>query len=107
MFFHFSQNNSGGHFDEDANVSHHVIIEAESAAHANERAEECGLYFDGCDAGIDCSCCGDRWDRLCGDESGDAEPKIYRVPAREYVVARHCKNGSVRVHYLDGRVDAF
>ena len=20
-----------------------------------------GVYFDGCDIGLDCSCCGDRW----------------------------------------------
>ncbi len=76
-FFHFSQNNSGGSFayDEAAGITAHVIIEAASSDDANRRAEEAGIYFDGCDAGIDCDCCGDRWHPAWG--AGDDTPKVY------------------------------
>lgn len=63
MFYHFSQNNSGGSFDFDKNdgITHHVVIEAVSAESANKKLQDIGGYFDGCDTGRDCSCCGDRW----------------------------------------------
>lgn len=76
-FFHFGQNNSGGSFDFDpqAGITHHVIIEAVDAEHAEQRAEAIGLYFGGCETGQDCPCCGDRWSRVWGD--GDDVPSIY------------------------------
>ncbi len=60
MFYHYSQNNSGGRFVycPDRGISHHVIIEAVSDRAANIIAEDIGLYFDG---EGDCTCCGDRW----------------------------------------------
>lgn len=60
-FFEFSQNNSGGHFDVDDKVTHRVLIEAESADEATRIAESLGMYWNGCDEGMDCPCCGDRW----------------------------------------------
>ncbi len=77
MFYHFSQNNSGGKFTFDAKrgITNHVVIEAKDADHANERAESIGLYFDGCATGPDCSCCGDRWDPASG--RGDKTAKVY------------------------------
>lgn len=66
-FFHYRQNNPGGHMDRDDNLSDHVIIEALDAAHANRRALNIGMYFDGCITGQDCRCCGDRWDELQSD----------------------------------------
>lgn len=64
-FYRFFQTNSGGRFIFNAaqGISTEVWIEAMDAAHANSRAEELGIYFDGCEEGRDCSCCGDRWDR--------------------------------------------
>lgn len=61
MYYEFRQNNSGGHFLEDDNVSIMVIIEACCFAEAKEKAEEIGIYFDGVQKGMDCPCCGDRW----------------------------------------------
>lgn len=63
-YFEFNQNNSGGSFevDEKAGIGHSVIIEANNAIHANAIAENIGIYFNGCDSGSDCPCCGDRWD---------------------------------------------
>lgn len=74
----YSQNNSGGsfHHDADAGIGTHVFIEAVDVVHANARAENIGLYFNGCDTGQDCSCCGDRWYRAYRDEGTDA-PESY------------------------------
>ena len=62
-FYEFLQNNSGGSFDHDrdAGIGYRVWIEANNADQANDLAEGIGLYFDGCDTGMDCDCCGDRW----------------------------------------------
>lgn len=60
-FYHFTQNNSGGSYDIDANVNKLVIIEAGSADEANQIAKAIGIYFDGVVTGRDCSCCGSRW----------------------------------------------
>ena len=74
MFYTFCQNNSFGRFTEPAEV---VIIEADSADEANHLAQEYyGLYFDGCESGEDCPCCGDRWYPV--DESeGEEFPEYY------------------------------
>jgi hypothetical protein len=61
--YEFRQNNSGGSFREDKKkgIGLRVFIEAASAEEANKKAQDIGLYFDGCYEGIDCPCCGDRW----------------------------------------------
>ena len=72
-FFTFNQNNSGGVFDGPAM---YVIVEAINAKHADQVAEQYGVYFNGCESGTDCHCCGDRWSRTW-DEKGDDVPTIY------------------------------
>jgi hypothetical protein len=74
MFFEFHQNNTGGSF---TGPAHYVIVEADSAHEANEIAEDLGLYWNGCDEGYDCPCCGDRWYPLWDDEEGSDEPEVY------------------------------
>src|SRR6185436_6453216 len=83
-FYHYSQNNSGGRFSvqEAEGITHHVIIEASDAAHANRRAESIGLYFDGCENDQDCSCCGDRWSRAY--DPGDTVPLLYGSPPESH-----------------------
>jgi hypothetical protein len=63
-FWIYRQNNSGGSFnyDDEAGISTYVIVEALSASDADFRAQNFGVYFDD-DYSIDCSCCGQRWDR--------------------------------------------
>ena len=61
MFFEFTQNNSGGSFQVDDKICHRLIIEADSEREATWKAEELGVYFNGCENGQDCPCCGDRW----------------------------------------------
>lgn len=75
MFFTFHQNNSGGRWLGPAKF---VIIEAENAKTANALAEVKGLYFDGCETGEDCPCCGDRWYRVDGCD-GTEVPMIYDI----------------------------
>jgi len=59
--YQFSQNNSGGSFITDSVLCHRLFIEAPNAATANAIAQSKGVYFDGCENGTDCPCCGDRW----------------------------------------------
>jgi hypothetical protein len=81
MFFTYNQNNSGGDFDIDerAGIAHYVLIEADSASEADERAEEIGLYFNGVDEGRDCECCGDRWYSPASYDIAEV-PSVYGKP---------------------------
>ena len=100
-FYTFNQNNSGGRFDFFPNkgISQHVIIEASSADDANDRAERIGLYFDGCEVGLDCSCCGDRWHMAWRDDGKDV-PMVYS----DKVVESSGDVADVYIHYADGRI---
>jgi hypothetical protein len=66
--YEFNQNNSGGYFVTDKNMCHRVFIEASNAREAIEKAEQLGCYWDGVSKGIDCSCCGNRWDKWIEDD---------------------------------------
>lgn len=84
LYFHFSQNNSGGSFDIDENVARHVIIQAHSVREAHRIASDVGIYFNGCDSGQDCSCCGDRWSEIWSDSDGTSTPLIYGEDPEKY-----------------------
>ena len=60
-WYHYHQNNSGGHFFVDNCVCHNVFIEAPDLYSADAEAELHGIYFNGVEKGYDCECCGDRW----------------------------------------------
>ena len=67
-FYTYRQNNSHGKFD----GAGYVIVEAPDADTADSYAEnKTPIYFDGCDQDIDCSCCGDRWDRAYKYDASD------------------------------------
>lgn len=97
-FYEYIQNNSGGSFkvDKDAGIDHYVIIEAMDSNHANTRAKEIGIYFDGCNSGRDCSCCGDRWSEPYRE--GSEVPTIYGEPID---IGKEGKPTGV-IHYMDG-----
>lgn len=102
-WFHFSQNNSGGSFsfDEEAGITHHVVIEADTAWLANQRAQHIGIYFNGCDDGLDCPCCGDRWSEPC-DNEGDKDPMVYGSPVEKFAGMAWMKEGKeIAVHPID------
>lgn len=60
-WYEFRQNNSGGSFHTNDDVSVEVLIQAASSGEADIKAEEIGIYFDGVEEGRDCDCCGNRW----------------------------------------------
>lgn len=97
-YFHFRQNNSGGSFDiEDADgIGVEVWIEALNADDACRRAESIGIYFDGCEYGRDCDCCGDRWHRPWGDGYDASEID------QKFSFSWH---GTVYVHHMDGSIE--
>lgn len=100
-YFHYSQNNSGGSFDIDERVAHHVIIQAHSAKEADSIAEGVGIYFNGCADGRDCGCCGDRWSTAWG--RGNEIPLIYdEDPATYYDSFTKTGQPVCRVYHLDG-----
>jgi hypothetical protein len=93
-FFFYDQNNTGGSFDVDENVAEYVIIEAFDVEHANQRAQEIGIYFDGCAKGLDCDCCGDRWYPPWDGEGYETEDEAME---RVRVTAWRKEH---RIHYL-------
>jgi hypothetical protein len=112
MFYCYKQNNSGGGFDFQKNrLSRYVIIEASSSEEADTRAEGLGIYFNGCDDGTDCECCGDRW-HDASYVKGTAEPSIYSEAlslidgSYAYKTDWAWMKGKPEgyVHFLDGRV---
>jgi hypothetical protein len=107
LFYTYSQNNSGGSFDVDlkTGIAETVIIQAASVEEANAKAENIGLYWNGCDSGIDCECCGDRWSQPWDD--GTPTPEIYGQPVNQENVNKTFCTGlrsAVAVHYYDGRI---
>lgn len=102
MFYTYRQNNSGGnfHIKPTDGICEYVIIEANSADDANERAEDIGLYFDGCRSGYDCKCCGDRW------HSAD-EYEATEQPERYGNLVEEKEGHNIAVHYLDGTFKLF
>lgn len=112
MFYSFRQNNSGGSW----HGSQEIIVEATSAAQANDLASRFGIYFDGCDSGRDCSCCGDRWHET-SDRDGTAVPSHYSMPlvgTAEDIVRSNpdsftflFEEKTIEVHYLDGRTESW
>ena len=109
MFYTFSQNNSGGGFVVNDNVAEYVIIEADSCEEADDKAEEIGIYFNGCDDGQDCSCCGDRWYSQSVFSEATKKPEIYGEPVGDFVNGKNMsslrnriivyrKNGKKRIY---------
>lgn len=99
MFYTFYQNNSGGSFAANRDLAEYVIIEADTASEANDKAESIGIYFCGVDTGVDCGCCGDRWHPVSGSD-GKTSPTIYGKPPRFDVKGQA---PDTRIHYIGGR----
>lgn len=111
-FFEYRQNNSGGGFDIDeaAGISVVVIVEADSAYEANDKAKEIGLYFDGYG---DCSCCGNRWYSQWDGDKGDEVPSHYGEPIQDVDFEgglNHKWNTTgpeAYVHFKDGTIQGY
>lgn len=109
MFYTFEQNNPGGVFMISHRVAPYVIIEAQDAESANDRAENiAGIYFNGCDEDIDCNCCGDRWYKVCEDDAYET-PTVYGTPVGELTGFKWAQPGEpyAHVYYMDGSKETF
>lgn len=93
MFYAFRQNNSGGNFHGPVII----CVECDSTEEANEIAQNHEVYFDGCETGSDCDCCGDRWYRAYSDSELTERPEIYG----EFIPDQ---DRSYKIIYKDGRV---
>lgn len=109
-FYTYIQNSSGGSFyiNEKEGIAEYVIIEATSSKKANKIAESIGIYFDGCDEGLDegldCDCCGDRW-YSANDDDGKQCPSLYSEPIDK--CGGSFGEDYCFIHYLDGRIVKF
>jgi hypothetical protein len=110
-FYTYNQNNSYGEFDiiEEKGIGIYVIIEANNANHANEIAENIGIYFNGILDGtfVDCTCCSCRWSEVTEDEAYN-EPRIENEPLpskddKDY----EYYEGVTFIHYLDKRIEKY
>lgn len=124
-FFTYKQNNSGGkwEYSEFSGISRIVVIEADTAAEADFKAEIIGLYFDGVRVNLDCKCCGDRWSSKEGVGSGSDVPTYFGHPLSEtvwvnkYVPWNEQSNRESKgmapgqyegfIHYASGKVEGF
>lgn len=101
MFYTFRQNNSGGEYDINDRVNVVVVIEADSADEANDKAEEVGIYFNGVENDLDCECCGDRWDAIWEESEGMDVPTYYDHPITKVGSKQTNKTDTV-IYYKDG-----
>jgi hypothetical protein len=105
MFYTFNQNNSGGSFTRSDNVDHYVSVEGNSIDEVIKRALIIGIYFNGCDSGWDCSCCGDRWYPPYDDDDLVDAPGKYDTPFCDPVDSvKDPSRHTVVIHYADGRI---
>lgn len=97
----FDQNNSGGYFIQNDDVTHYVAIQAVDVKHAQARAEDifCG-YSEYCD------CCGERWSLDYADEEDGTEvPEVYGTPYTEFVKSHYRQE--IILHYVDGSKEKY
>jgi hypothetical protein len=103
-FYMWRQNNTGGSFITDGDLSRFVVIEAENYKEAEQKALELGVYYHGVTDGADCECCGDRWygGELLEIEDGDTiEFSLQRNedewPCSGTVTILHLADGSKKI----------
>lgn len=106
-WFTYDQNNSGGFFIDNDQVSHLICIQANTAEEANAKAQNIVTYYSDF-----CECCGERW-YICeregdgadvpsqyGKPLADQDPVIYRETA-----VLHFANGEVRKVKIGSHID--
>lgn len=101
-FFMWSQNNSGGHFAVNDDLTWRVVIQADTYGEAEYKALTLGIYYNGVEDDRDCDCCGDRWYE--GSELGDDQlkDKTLEEHLQEYADEYGWESPSVIIHYADG-----
>jgi hypothetical protein len=106
-FYIWNQNNSGGSFDVNKDLSHRVVIEADSYDLAEAKAFDFGIYYDGVDKGRDCDCCGDRWYGGHEVTERDLEGKTLEEYLQDYATEWGWEDPDIILHYADGSKKTF
>lgn len=106
-FYIWGQNNSGGYFDVDENISHRVVIEADIYQLAEDKAFNFGIYYDGVDSDRDCDCCGDRWYKGSEVTERDLDGKTLDEYLQCYADEYGWEDPDIIVHYGDGTRKTF
>lgn len=103
-FYTFYQNRINGcgyEVDEEEHTSRYVIIEADSADDANQRARQIGMAWDG------------RWPKV-GEASSDDTPSVFSEPVGtleqppdRFNIATELDKPLITIHYQDGHIETF
>lgn len=102
----FKQNNSHGYYDVTETLCQRLYIEEDYYPFVLIKAQELGCYWHGVARGIDCSCCGDRWNLYWQEPinlnkyNGDI-----RAYAQKQVNDYCATSPGARIFYKDGRVE--
>jgi hypothetical protein len=102
MWYRFRQNNSGGSFVINDKVAVEVFIDAEDYIEANYKATRLGIYFNGCETGYDCPCCGDRWSQQYDYSSLNDEGDFTDIHA--YLEETSRWRDTAYVYFMSGEV---
>lgn len=97
-WFHFSQNNSGGHFEVDENQAEDVFVQAATAKEAIDYIWD-KLYHGYCE------CCGPRWSSYIDDSDGTDHPEVYGESI--YNTEKGWYRNECRLHFYDGHVESY
>ena len=85
LYYVMRQYPNRGEYEINANVASIVVIQTHDPLKANFIALSKGIYFDGIEKGIDCSCCDDRWKPFTSRSRGHNMPMVEHVPLLTYL----------------------
>lgn len=107
-FYEFRQNNSGGSFHVNENVTHFVFVEAYNGEDANSRAKQHGIYFN---SSYDCPCCGPRWESIDDrwDDYYQSIEEVYKRMndyLRDYGGWMKADEPEAYIYFIDGSKEA-
>jgi hypothetical protein len=115
-FYLYVQTINASHYRREANKYDYItIIEARSAADANTKAIELGMWF-GRNEARDCprtECCHDRWSQVSSGQ-GTGVPAIQGLTVQAWIrqqeergTCRFNDGEKIIVHYLNGNIEVY
>ncbi|MGZ8887979.1 MAG: DUF7296 family protein [Halobacteriota archaeon] len=102
----FDQNNSGGYWEVDDNVSQWVHIQEWSASEAVSKLNALTSHHSYCE------CCGERWNDWVDEDDGNPEPMCYGKTLEVFEEDEYSRwfqepTGKHRLHFFDGRIASY
>lgn len=98
LYYVMRQYPNRGDYDINANVASIVVIQTHDPLKANFIALSKGIYFDGIEKGIDCSCCDDRWKPFHTNSKGHNMPMVEHTHLLTYLEEWVQGNDNLRNH---------